>query len=494
MRSVFFIALLIGLTAVATAEDVLVFTDNDFETKINQHDIILVKFYAPWCGHCKRLAPEYDKAATILLKTDPPVALAKVDCTVETKICGKHGVSGYPTLKIFKNGEFAEDYNGPREADGIVSTMRSKAGPSYRVLENLADYEKYLDNTEPSIIGYFSSETSSLKDDLVKAAGQLSEKFRFAYTTSYEILGNVEYSNKIVIHQPKRLQTKLENSFVVVEATGNAIKSFILEEIHGLVGHRTPSNFGDFSKPTVVIYYNVDYVRDTKGTNYVRNRILKVAKKLADENVKVTFAVSNAEELRHELTEFGVNDIKKDGKYVLARGPAGEKYKMSKDFTYELLEEFARAVASGDHEQYIKSQPVPEQTDDVKVVVGKNFNDIVNDDTKDVLIEFYAPWCGHCKSLAPKYDELAKKLKKETNIVIAKMDATENDVPPAYEVQGFPTIYFAPKNSKSSPRRYEGGREVDDFIKYLAKEATEPLNGYDRNGSKKSKKAADDEL
>ncbi|CAF4622970.1 unnamed protein product, partial [Rotaria magnacalcarata] len=57
----------------------------------------------------------------------------------------------------------------------------------------------------------------------------------------------------------------------------------------------------------------------------------------------------------------------------------------------ELLEEFARGVASGDHEQYIKSQPVPEQTDDVKVVVGKNFNDIVNDDTKDVLIEFYAP-------------------------------------------------------------------------------------------------------
>ncbi|CAF4035415.1 unnamed protein product, partial [Rotaria magnacalcarata] len=160
----------------------------------------------------------------------------------------------------------------------------------------------------------------------------------------------------------------------------------------------------------------------------------------------------------------------------------------------ELLEEFARGVASGDHEQYIKSQPVPEQTDDVKVVVGKNFNDIVNDDTKDVLIEFYAPWCGHCKSLAPKYDELAKKLKKETSIVIAKMDATENDVPPAYEVQGFPTIYFAPKNSKSSPRKYEGGREVDDFIKYLAKEATEPLNGYDRSGSKKSKKTADDEL
>lgn len=65
---------------------------------------------------------------------------------------------------------------------------------------------------------------------------------------------------------------------------------------------------------------------------------------------------------------------------------------MLEDFTFEALEDFARKVASGDLESYVKSQPIPEQTGDVKVVVGKNFNDIVNDNTKDVLIEFYAPW------------------------------------------------------------------------------------------------------
>ena len=124
----------------------------------------------------------------------------------------------------------------------------------------------------------------------------------------------------------------------------------------------------------------------------MRNRILKVAKKLADENIKVRFAVSNAEEFRHELAEFGISDVKKDGKYVLARGAADQKYKMAGEFTYDALEDFARQVVSGSLEPYLKSQAVPEQTTDVKVVVGKNFDEIVNDESKDVLIEFYAPW------------------------------------------------------------------------------------------------------
>lgn len=496
MNSILLLTFVCGLAAFARASDVLVFTDSDFETKVKQYDILLAEFYAPWCGHCKRLAPEYETAASALVKNDPPVALAKIDCTVETKICGKYGVSGYPTLKIFKNGEFAEDYNGPREASGIISTMRSKAGPSYRVLESLADYEKFIGHSDHSIIGYFDSDSHSLKQDLIKTADQLSEKFRFAYTTAKEILDKVGHTNKILIHQPARLQSKFEEAVSIVEGAGERIKSFIHEKIHGLVGHRTASNFEGFGKPTVVVYYNVDYVRDTKGTNYVRNRVLKVAKKLADENLKVRFAISNAEEFRHELTEFGIDDVKKDGKYVLARGPSNEKYRMSGEFTYEALEDFARKLVKNELEPYLKSQPIPQQNEDVKVVVGKNFDEIVNDNTKDVLIEFYAPWCGHCKSLAPKYDELAKKLNKEPNIVIAKMDATENDVPGNYEVQGFPTIYFAPKNDKQNPRKYEGGREVDDFIKYLARESTEPMVGYDRNGSKKkgSKASKDDEL
>ena len=130
---------------------------------------------------------------------------------------------------------------------------------------------------------------------------------------------------------------------------------------------------------------------------------------------------------------------------------------------------------AGKAQHKIRSQPIPKKTKAaVKTVVGLNFEKIVFDKTKDVLIEFYAPWCGHCKTFAPKYKEMAKEfLKKEKNLVFAKMDATANESPESYAPQGFPTIYFAPaKGDKSTPIKYEGDRSQDDVVKFLKEHAT----------------------
>jgi len=196
--------------------------------------------------------------------------------------------------------------------------------------------------------------------------------------------------------------------------------------------------------------------------------------------------VSSKDEFGHELSEYGLDSVKGDKPIVAGRDTKDQKFVMQDEFSVENLEKFANDLLEGNLEPYLKSEPIPDSNDEpVKVIVAKQFEELVNDKTKDVLIEFYAPWCGHCKNLAPKYDELAEKLKDETDIVIAKMDATANDVPSPYEVRGFPTLYFAPMGSKNSPKKYEGGREVKDFIKYLAKESTNPLKGYSRDGKKK---------
>jgi len=103
----------------------------------------------------------------------------------------------------------------------------------------------------------------------------------------------------------------------------------------------------------------------------------------------------------------------------------------------------------------------------VKVLNNDNFDGIALDKSKDVLVEFYAPWCGHCKALEPVYEKVAKTFATEKNCVIAKVDADhEKDLGSRFGISGFPTIKFFPKNNKEG-EEYNGGRSEEDFINFL---------------------------
>ncbi len=121
-------------------------------------------------------------------------------------------------------------------------------------------------------------------------------------------------------------------------------------------------------------------------------------------------------------------------------------------------------------QKYLKSQPVPTSQGAVTVVVGKTFEKLVTNRTGDVFIEFYAPWCGHCKELEPKWDELGS-LFKGTPVTIAKIDATTNDFPPDWPVNGFPSIFYVPLGGNWI--QYDNDRELAAFVAFVDQHRTD---------------------
>lgn len=113
--------------------DVIHLSASDFDKHVDGSENILVEFFAPWCGHCKNLAPEWDLAGKTFGPEDP-IKIAALDATTAQAIAQKYGVKGYPTIKFFPKGSTTpEDYNGGRTAETIIKWVNDKVGTSRKL-------------------------------------------------------------------------------------------------------------------------------------------------------------------------------------------------------------------------------------------------------------------------------------------------------------------------------------------------------------------------
>ena len=183
---------------------------------------------------------------------------------------------------------------------------------------------------------------------------------------------------------------------------------------------------------------------------------------------------------------FAIQDTVKNTKFP---------YSQDKKITHDDISQFVQDYVDGKVEASIKSEPIPEkQEGPVQVIVAHNYKDVVIENENDVLVEFYAPWCGHCKayvssppsslallmllcSLAPKYEELAAMYPTSSKVTIAKVDATANDVPD--EIQGFPTIKLFPAGAKTEPLTYSGSRTTEDLAAFIKENGKYKVDAYE---------------
>ncbi|XP_054155334.1 protein disulfide-isomerase 2-like isoform X1 [Oppia nitens] len=463
-RFVFLSLLLIGFSTaddIKREENVLVLNKDNFDDAI-KNQFILVEFYAPWCGHCKALAPEYAKAATQLQEEGSEILLGKVDATEESELAEKFEVRGYPTLKFFRNGKPSE-YGGGRTAEDLVKWLKKKTGPPAVELTSEEQAKKFKDSASVVVVGLFSDKDSADAKTFLEVAAD-NDEHPFGIVTDksiYAALG--EDNDGIVLYKNfDEKRNQLEG-----EVTSALIKKFVSSNSLPLVvdfSHETAQKiFGGEIKAHNLLFIS----RKSSDYESTVESFKNVAKEFKS---KVLFVTINTDEEDHEriMEFFGLKKDETPSLRLIKLEEEMTKFKPpTDDLSEKNIKEFVEGVLSGKVKQHLLSQVLPEDWDKnpVKVLVSTNFDEVAFDKSKDVLVEFYAPWCGHCKQLVPIYDQLAENFKDSATVLIAKLDSTANELEHT-KINSFPTIKLF-KRDTNEVVDYNGERTLEGLTKFL---------------------------
>lgn len=444
-------------------DGVLVLTTKNFDKAIESNKYILVEFYAPWCGHCKALAPEYAKAAQKLEEEKSDIALGKVDATEEPELAEKHGVRGYPTLKFFKDGKDFS-YNGGRTGEDIVSWLKKKTGPAAKTLTSVEEAKEFADSAEVVLLGLFK-DTDSPNAKVYLDVASNNDEFQFAITSDDSVFKNYDVDKDEAVLLLKKFD----------ELRDDYSGEFTEKEISQFIGSNSLPLVIEFNRETAQKIFSGAIKNHLllfigKGHPEYESKV-DVLRQLAKEfKGKVLFVTIDTDEEDNVriLEFFGIQKEELPTVRVIQPEDDMTKFKpASTDITTDNIRDFVQGVLDKKLKPHLLSEAIPEDWDKepVKVLVNKNFDDIAFDIEKDVLVEFYAPWCGHCKQLAPIYDQLGEKFSSSSNVVIAKMDATANELEHT-KIKSFPTIKLFKKGSNEVVD-YTGLRTLDALVEFV---------------------------
>jgi len=169
------LALLANISAVSA--EVISLTPENYSSA-TAGKTVFIKFFAPWCGHCKSMASDWEKLAAKYEGSESEL-IAEVDCTIETNdgICAENGVQGFPTLK-YGDASALEDYQGGRDYDSLESFAAQNLKPTCSAFK----IELCEGDEKAKLEGYFNLSVDDLKakvkevEAIVKASEETFEK------------------------------------------------------------------------------------------------------------------------------------------------------------------------------------------------------------------------------------------------------------------------------------------------------------------------------
>lgn len=323
-------------------------------------------------------------------------------------------------------------------------------------------------------VAYISADDKAALDTWNQLSEKLIDDFAFGIVTDTSLTAaeGITALPSVVLYKPFDHLRDVHTGAIVPDQ----VEDFIKVNAVPLLAKIDPTSFMDYvdaGRPLAYIFSNSSTMQ-----NDMHQLFLPLAQRYKGRFsfvlIDASLYSSQADFLsltKNTWPAFAVHNFKSGARFA---------YQQDKLLTEQDVASFLDNIEAGQAQPAIKSQAFPpEQPADaaVKVVVGKDFEEIVFDKTNDVLLEIYAPWCSHCRALEPTYQQLgelmqANHAEKEHGVVIAKMDGTVNDVPlsAGFEVKGFPIIKLF--KADGTVMDYGGQRTLHDFAQFLNTHST----------------------
>lgn len=318
------------------------------------------------------------------------------------------------------------------------------------------NHDEFKEADKIVVVGYFDAADEMNKAVFTGVAEAHRDDYLFGISTDSAAAAGVK-APTVVLY--KKFDEGRNDIAGDVEPEG--LTDFIREHAVPVLDEISPENFATYAESGLPLAYIFVEATDPK-----RESLVKELEPVAREHKgKINFVWIDATKFADHGKSLNLNPGKWPA-FAIQNIQAMTKFPLdqSKTVDFKTVSQFASDFAAGKISPSIKSEPVPTVQDEpVYVLVADEWDKVVGDESKDLFVEFYAPWCGHCKRLKPIWDELGEKYADvRSKLMIAKFEATANDVPASagFRVTGFPTIKFRPAGSKRW-LSYQGDRSLE---------------------------------
>jgi len=471
----------------------------------NSGQLAVVEFFAPWCGHCKQLVPEYIKAAKKLKGVVDVYALDASD-QQNGEIAQAHGIRGFPTIMVF-NGPKVIPYDGQRTGDAIVafamkyvkSVKKLTAKNHEKWLKKKAKVRVMLFTKKAEGSEFFNALSNKFKGHaefgIVRKDKKLAKKFKVDYSDR----------NTILIFE----EGSVEPTWYTGAMRARPFKKFLMKFTPEM--KPDPEDFlpkildescwqQSCKKKGLCVMLITNH--DEEESERVHDSLLEAQEGTDAASLFAWVQIDGVENREWVETVFG-KGMSWDIPQVVVISSVKNMYaQYFGSYSHNTMSSFVSGILTGStRTSKIAAEEIPQlpsQTEHCKAPETKkpkrkpkpasdsagstgpgkgskhlvtlsadNFEEKVVDNPQPAIVEFYAPWCGHCKNLAPHYAKAADKLKGM--VTFGVVDCTEeSDLCQEYGIQGYPTLKVFEIDS-DTPKDYQGPREGKGIAKYAKK-------------------------